>query len=77
MAYADACNLEICRHDTSFRKWEVGHSTLCAINGHSKMFFPTRCDHSFAFREVPRMTDTLAGTFLFVIIMLVPFIAER
>jgi hypothetical protein len=40
------------------------------------MFFPPRCDHSFAFREVPRMTATEAGTFLFVIIMLVPFIAE-
>ena len=37
---------------------------------------PRCCDHSFAFREVPRMTTTEAGTFLFVIIMLVPFIAE-
>jgi hypothetical protein len=38
---------------------------------------PRCCDYSFAFREVPPMTATEAGTLLFVIIMLVPFIAER
>lgn len=76
MIFTDACDLEICQHDTSFTKWEAVHSTLYAYSVDTAKCFSPSLWSFICFLGSPTHDRDWSGPFLFVIIMLVPCKAE-